>query len=290
MEVAAEAGRWRSGWPAGDAPDLEFLSVAADEGRWSAGQWPSFEYRDLGLAKASGGKISAAHLRAIGGGRSSLDGDDEPWHRHEVDFELFYVLSGSVRIQNPNGEEFTLPTGSACYHPPRLWHRHCEITSDFSCVRIVSPVDAATEPLPANRSPEGFPTGGPRGLYTFDIDAAYQPGVGPCAGYWIRDLLTDDLTDGRIHAQVVRALDGTGGGPGWHYHTSAQWLMVLSGQAELCREDGTCQTLAVGDSVCIGRGPRMKHRASPASEGYAFLELCMPADYQTVGVAAPEIA
>ena len=101
-----------------------------------------------------------------------------------------------------------------------------------------------------------------------------------------RDLETRAATDGRLHIHVVRATEA-GPGTGWHYHTMAQWFMVIGGSAVIRVEDQPRQELGWGDSMCIGRGPRMRHEIADHSADYLVLEVCVPAAYSTVAVDEP---
>ena len=74
---------------------------------------------------------------------------------------------------------------------------------------------------------------------THDSRDRYFAGAGPRAFFEYRDTGTRAATDERIHIHVVHAT-GTAveEGTGWHYHTMAQWFMVLDGAADIRIEDG----------------------------------------------------
>ena len=40
--------------------------------------------------------------------------------------------------------------------------------------------------------------------------------------------------------------------------------------------------------MCVGRGPHMRHNVTNFSGDYAVLEMCVPAEYDTIAVDAPE--
>jgi hypothetical protein len=68
----------------------------------------------------------------------------------------------------------------------------------------------------------------------------------------------------------------------------AQWFMILGGQGHIRVEDGPDLELNRIDAMCIGSGPKMRHNVAPFSGDYAVLEMCVPADYDTVAVDKPE--
>ena len=93
---------WLSGWTADDPIELGSVFVGHDGGEWVREQ-PFLERRDLGLAALSDGKLGAAHLRIVGGEPIFVD-----WHCWDLDFELFFVLKGSLTVDTERGESHTL--------------------------------------------------------------------------------------------------------------------------------------------------------------------------------------
>jgi hypothetical protein len=67
-----------------------------------------FEYRDLGIKEATGGRVGGHVIRAKPGAGHGSTG----WHRHALDVQLVYILKGWVRFDYEGvGEilEITLP-------------------------------------------------------------------------------------------------------------------------------------------------------------------------------------
>jgi mannose-6-phosphate isomerase-like protein (cupin superfamily) len=124
-------------------------------------------------------------------------------------------------------------------------------------------------------------------IYTHDGDDQYRRGDGPRAFFLYRDLATRGSTGDRIHFHIVRATEA-GLGTGWHYHTMSQWFMVIGGHADISVEDHPKQPLGRGDAMCIGSGPQMRHNVTDFSSDYLVLEMCIPADYDTIAVDRPE--
>lgn len=274
----SSSNKWMNGWTADHHPDIGFTFVPADADGWVPGPWPGLEHLDLALGEASNGVLGGRRIRA-----ASLDVPvDTGWHCHNADFEFIYVLEGSITIENEAGEHYTLGPGAAGIHPARFWHRRYGATPDLEYVHITAPsepwvIDDRDNVPSRELEPNGKPS------YTFDTPEAYTLGAGPRSYFKYRDLETAGPTDGRIHIHVVRATE-PGTATGWHYHSMSQWFMIIGGSSTLYVE-GTKQPMTVLDSMCIGRG--MRHNVSPYSGDYAVLEMCIPVDYETVGVSAP---
>lgn len=268
-------------WTPTDAPEIDYVWAPADADWWQSGPWPHLESLDLGLAEASGGSIGAQRVRVAGGDALA----DTGWHWHDGDFDFLYILSGSLEIETHGGDHYTLGTGATACLPTRCRHREYGRSPDLEYVHITVPGTPATfvagDGIPYE--PEAVPT------FTFDTPESYELGAGPRSFFNYRDLGTGRLTDGRIFIHVVRATE-PGPGTGWHYHTMAQWFLILGGSSVIRVEHRPKQELNVLDSMCIGRGPNMRHNVAPYSGDYAVLEMCVPAAYETIPVAVPDSA
>jgi quercetin dioxygenase-like cupin family protein len=280
----ATPGQWTNGWTAADPPSIGHTSVPAGSGAWEPGLRPHLQYRDLGLAEATNGLFTAKHIRvADGGGGTATD-----WHCHDLDFQFFYVLKGSIKIETQHGEVHTFGPGGAGCVPALYWHRESEFSPDYEVIEITSPGDVETitgreSELPREVDPELRP------VYTHDTPDQYSLGAGPRKFFEYRDFGTRGLTDDRIHVHIVRATE-PGAGTGWHYHTMAQWFMILRGSSYIRVEDGPLVKLDELDAMCIGDGPDMRHNVAPFTGDYVVLEMCVPAIYETIAVDPPENA
>lgn len=277
--------KWLSGWTADDPPQIGYVSVGKDEGTWTT-RAPGLEIRDLGLGAASDQKISCQHLRATG--ETVTGGAD--WHCYDLDFELFFLLKGTLKMESQEGEVTEFGPGGAGYHPGFYWHRQLETSSDAEVIRITSPAMGERFSGRDSQLPSRAATLDPsrKAVYTHDVDENYELGAGPRKFFRYRDLGTRIPTEERIRLRVVRAAE-PGAGTGWHYHSTAQWFMVIGGESWIRVEDNPTKHMTFGDSMCIGSGPRQRHNVAPFSGDYAVLEMCVPAgEYETNAVPAPE--
>jgi mannose-6-phosphate isomerase-like protein (cupin superfamily) len=274
---------WITGWTVNEPARIDYVSIGRDEGTWKS--WsPDLEVRDLGLADASDGKIGCQHIRGTG-----TDATEGEWHCYDLDFEFFYILTGSLKLENQEGEVTEFGPGSAGYQPGLYWHREISRSGDLACVRITSPaagarIDGRDTPLPDRAAT--LPSDR-TAVYTHELDENYELGAGPRKFFRYRDLGTRGPSENRIHIHVVRATE-PGAGTGWHYHSMAQWFMIVGGGSWIRVEDRPTEHITVGDSMCIGSGEHMRHNVAPFSGDYAVLEMCVPAEYDTIAVGTPE--
>jgi quercetin dioxygenase-like cupin family protein len=98
-----------------------------------------FEYRDLGIKRATRGKVVAHVIRARPG--KAPHGD---WHMHDCDAQFVYVLKGWVEFEYEGVGKVTMRAGSCFYQPPRIRHREIRHSKDIEMLEIVAPADFET--------------------------------------------------------------------------------------------------------------------------------------------------
>ena len=107
-----------------------------------------FEYRDLGISRATEGAIVAHVIRARPG--KAPHGE---WHYHDVAVQFVYVLKGWVLFEYEGVGQVRMKAGSCFYQPPRIRHRELEHSRDLEMIEIVSPAKFKTYPVsPAART------------------------------------------------------------------------------------------------------------------------------------------
>ena len=122
----------------------DFVHNLASEASWTPGLREIFEYRDLGIKAATGGRVAAHVIR----GRPGAPFSGQP-HRHDTSFQLVYVLQGWIEFEYEGQGTVRLQAGSCVYQPPMIRHRELGHSEDVELLEIVMPADFATEEVPA---------------------------------------------------------------------------------------------------------------------------------------------
>src|SRR5262249_11222224 len=100
------------------------------------------EYRDLGIAAATGG-LAQAHVN-----RAAAPTTPGKWHQHDVGFQFVYLLSGWLRTEMEGVGEITMRAGSGWIQPPGVKHVVHEYSDDFQSLEIILPADFVTREVP----------------------------------------------------------------------------------------------------------------------------------------------
>ncbi len=100
-----------------------------------------FEYRDLGVKRATRGKVVTHVIRARPG--KAPEGD---WHYHDCSLQFTYVVKGWVKMEYEGSGPVLMKSGSCFYQPPRIRHREVAHSRDLEMIEIVSPAKFRTYP------------------------------------------------------------------------------------------------------------------------------------------------
>ncbi len=98
-----------------------------------------FEYRDLGIKRATRGKVIAHVIRARPG-----KAPHGQWHRHDCDAQFVYVLKGWVELEYEGVGKVMMRAGTCFYQPPRIRHREIRHSKDVEMLEVVAPADFDT--------------------------------------------------------------------------------------------------------------------------------------------------
>lgn len=111
-----------------------------------------FEYRDLGIKRATRGKVVAHVIRARPG-----KAPHGQWHRHDCRVQFVYVLKGSAVFEYEGVGRVRMKQGSCFYQPPGIRHREISHSRDLEMIEIVAPAVFRTVSLekPAARKSRG---------------------------------------------------------------------------------------------------------------------------------------
>lgn len=110
-----------------------------------------FEYRDLGIARATSGKVVAHVIRARPG--KAPHGE---WHAHDCELQFVYVLKGWVEFEYEGVGRVRMKAGSCFYQPPGIRHREIRHSKNVQMLEVVAPAAFKTlssEEPGARRSP-----------------------------------------------------------------------------------------------------------------------------------------
>lgn len=120
----------------GQAFTISHADRSAFEG---AGLRPFFEYRQLGIREATGGRFGAHVIRAVPGRESP-----GAWHTHDLDFQMVYVTRGWVVFEYEGAGEHVLREGSCVLQPPGIRHREVRHSDDLELIEITAPAEFDT--------------------------------------------------------------------------------------------------------------------------------------------------
>ena len=111
-----------------------------------------FEYRDLGVRRASGGKVVAHVIRARPG--KAPHGE---WHRHDCKLQFVYVLKGWVEFEYEGAGKVRMKAGTCFYQPPNIRHRELRHSRNLEMIEVVGPARFRTRAsaAPATRKSRG---------------------------------------------------------------------------------------------------------------------------------------
>ena len=120
-------------------PQQLFSASLAQYAVWKPGMRSFMEYRDLGVERATHGKFRAHVIRI----KKDAAGDHAlhttGLHKHECDFQMFYVLRGWIRFVYRDHGEHTFGPGDCVLQPPGVVHNELDCSDDVEILEIYSP-------------------------------------------------------------------------------------------------------------------------------------------------------
>jgi quercetin dioxygenase-like cupin family protein len=105
-----------------------------------------FEYRDLGIKRATNGKVVAHVIRA----RPEKAPHGE-WHAHDCRVQFVYVLKGWALFEYEGAGRVLMKAGSCFYQPPNIRHREIRHSKNLEMIEVVAPASFKTRALTAAR-------------------------------------------------------------------------------------------------------------------------------------------
>ena len=119
----------------------EIAISKADNPELVPGRRDFFTYRELGVTKASQGKIRAQVTKATQG-LSEKTG----WHVHLCEGQFVYMLSGWVDLEFAGGRKERIVAGDSLYVPGNTPHNEFATSDEFELLEISIPADMGTIP------------------------------------------------------------------------------------------------------------------------------------------------
>jgi hypothetical protein len=104
------------------------------------------QYRDLGIADATGGLARAHVIRLIGPCNPE---EVSKLHFHDVEFQMVYVLKGWVKTYMDGVGETTYQQNACWTQPPKIKHLIMDYSDDVELLEVILPADFKTVELTA---------------------------------------------------------------------------------------------------------------------------------------------
>jgi quercetin dioxygenase-like cupin family protein len=117
-----------------------FVATHARDAQFERGLRSFFEYRDLGIARATEGRVVAHVIRAAAGKEFS----SQP-HAHQTQFQLVYILKGWIEFEYEGQGVVRLEAGSCVHQPPDIRHRELGHSEDIEMLEVVLPAGFTTQ-------------------------------------------------------------------------------------------------------------------------------------------------
>jgi Cupin domain len=102
------------------------------------------QYRDLGIAAATGGLARAHVIKMI---PPCDPAEVSKRHYHDVEFQLVYVLKGWIKGEYEGEGVVTMREGSCWLQPPKIRHAVLDYSDDCELLEIILPADFETVEL-----------------------------------------------------------------------------------------------------------------------------------------------
>ncbi len=98
------------------------------------------EYRDLGIAAATDGRLHAHIVRTTRPCPPSGSG----LHYHDLEFQMVFVLKGRSTVRFEDHGEFSFEAGDSWIQPPCIRHDVLYFSDDYEVLEITMPAEYET--------------------------------------------------------------------------------------------------------------------------------------------------
>lgn len=231
---------------------VKFAVAYRTENAWQKprGRREGFRLRDLGIADASGGKLSAQALRTEDG----LTGETG-WQHHTAAFRLVYVLTGWCDWEFQPGRLKRAEAGTFVCIPPHMPVNEHACSAGMELLEVSGgAINFVPCQAPRADAEDAIALAGVSFVFAPLREESWKTGAGRRAFLDYRTLASAEQTGGRVRAHVTRA-NGLPGRTGWHYHTcDLQVVYRLQGSGGLLFEPGKVVPFDVDSCMCIPPG------------------------------------
>ena len=111
-----------------------FVASHAKDAQFERGLRSFYEYRDLGVRKATEGRVDAHVIRAAAGKEFS----SQP-HLHKTEFQLVYILKGWIEFEYEGQGVIRLEAGSCVHQPPNFVTASWATAMTLKCLKSSCP-------------------------------------------------------------------------------------------------------------------------------------------------------
>ena len=125
--------------PAQAQPVMNLAVTSAKAPEFVKGRRDFFQYRDLGVTKATDGWMRAQVT-------SALTGMTQPtgWHYHVCEGQFVYTLKGWVELEFEDGTNCRLEAGDSVFIPGGMLHQENRTSDDLEILEVSVPADMGT--------------------------------------------------------------------------------------------------------------------------------------------------
>ena len=97
-----------------------------------------FQYRDLGVAEATGGRVIAQLVRA-----KEAPEKGTGWHQHQAEFHIVLMLKGWAKFMYED-KEHLVAAGDCVHQRPGITHYLFDYSDDMEYLEVVAPANFGT--------------------------------------------------------------------------------------------------------------------------------------------------
>jgi quercetin dioxygenase-like cupin family protein len=119
----------------------EVVIARADNPELVQGRREFFSYRELGVTKATEGKMRAQVTIATQG-----LSEETGWHVHLCEGQFVYILEGWVDLEFAGNRKERIVAGDSIFIPGDTPHNETATSEEFQILEVSIPADMGTEP------------------------------------------------------------------------------------------------------------------------------------------------